>query len=184
LLIGALLVFTAGVVAMAILARFAGSPGDGFALVLAPALLVAGIGGGSVITPNQALSLAEVDTQGGSTAGGMLQTSQRIGAALGAALTSAVFYAAARGAPASGPGRSEHYAHAYATALLVTVGFALAALAIAVRDVRRARLRLARPPARRTISGTDVAIGSRGTQSDLRIRRVGQKIGPPAGGPD
>jgi EmrB/QacA subfamily drug resistance transporter len=181
LLIGALLVFTAGVVAMAILARFAGSPGDRFALALAPALLVAGIGGGSVITPNQALSLAEVDTRGGSTAGGMLQTSQRIGAALGAALTSAVFYAAARGAPASGPARSEHYAHAYATALLVTVGFALAALAIAVRDVRRARLRVARLPVRSATSVTDVAIGSRGTQSDLRIRRVGQKIGPPVG---
>ena len=179
LLIGSLLVFTAGVLAMAILAQFAGSPGDGFALVLAPALLVAGIGGGSVITPNQALSLAEVDTRGGSTAGGMLQTSQRIGAALGASLTSAVFYAAARGAPASGPGRSEQYAHAYATALLVTVGFALAALAIAVRDVRRARRRPDPRAVPLPASKTDVAIGSRGTQSDLRIRRIGQKIGSP-----
>jgi hypothetical protein len=89
----------------------------------------------------------------------MLQTSQRIGAAFGAALTSAVFYAAARGAPAPGPARSEHYAHAYATALLVTVGFALAALAIAVRDVRRARLRVARLPVPSAGSVTDVAIG-------------------------
>ena len=69
------------------------------ALVMLPALFIAGMGGGSVITPNQALSLAEVDVRGGSTAGGMLQTSQRIGNAIGAAVISAVFYAVASGAP-------------------------------------------------------------------------------------
>ncbi len=103
---------------------------------MAPALLVAGLGGGSVITPNQALSLAEVDVAGGSTAGGMLQTAQRIGNAIGAAVISAVFYAAATGAPRSGPPRQQHYGHAYQLSLLVSVAFALAALALAIRDLR------------------------------------------------
>jgi hypothetical protein len=107
---------------------------------MAPALQVAGLGRGSVITPNQALSLAEVDVRGGSTAGGMLQTSQRIGNALGAAVISAVFYAASAGAPAGGPARAAHFGHAYAMGLLVSVAFTVAALGVAIRDVRRREL--------------------------------------------
>jgi len=94
-LVGALGLFVAGVSAAATLATlFAGTIPDGrLALLLTGPLLVAGLGGGSVITPNQALSLAEVDSAGGSTAGGTLQTAQRVGSALGAAVISAVFYA-------------------------------------------------------------------------------------------
>jgi EmrB/QacA subfamily drug resistance transporter len=146
LLIGSLLLFTVGVLAMAVAARLAGAPDGTFALVLAVPLLVAGLGGGSVLTPNQALSLADVDARGGSTAGGMLQTAQRVGASIGAALTSAVFYAASRRAPAEGTAHARHFAHAYATALLVTVAFAMAALAVAVRDVREERRRATRSP--------------------------------------
>ena len=75
--------------------RRPGGAGGGRA-VLAPVAAAGGPGRRSVITPNQALSLAEVDARGGSTAGGMLQTSQRIGNALGAAVITAVFYAASR----------------------------------------------------------------------------------------
>ena len=107
------------------------------ALAMAPALLVAGLGGGSVITPNQALSLAEVDVRGGSTAGGVLQTSQRIGNAVGAAVITAVFYAVVSGAVAGGTGREADYGRGYAVSLLVSVAFAAAALVVAVRDVRR-----------------------------------------------
>jgi len=138
-LIGALLLFGAGVAAAGLLADHAAGLVAPLhvALLMAPALLVAGMGGGAVITPNQALSLAEVDVRGGSTAGGMLQTSQRIGNALGAAVISAVFYAAATGAPSAGSAREGHYGHAYAMSLLVSVAFTAAALGVAVRDVRR-----------------------------------------------
>jgi EmrB/QacA subfamily drug resistance transporter len=138
-LVVALGLFTVGIAAMALLAdTFAGAvPSGHVALIMAPALLVAGLGGGAVMTPNQALSLAEVDARGGSTAGGMLQTSQRMGNAIGAAVISAVFYASVTGAPASGAGRAAHFGHAYATSLLVSVGFAVAALLVAIRDVRR-----------------------------------------------
>jgi EmrB/QacA subfamily drug resistance transporter len=138
-LVAALILFGLGVSAAAVLAQaLAGNvPPGHLAGLMAPALLVAGLGGGSVITPNQALSLAEVDVRGGSTAGGMLQTSQRIGNAVGAAVISAVFYAAASGAPAAGARRAAHYGHAYAMGLVVSVLFTLAALGVAIRDVRR-----------------------------------------------
>jgi EmrB/QacA subfamily drug resistance transporter len=138
-LVGALGVFAVGVGAAALLAsRLAGSAAPGtVVLAMAPALLVAGLGGGSVITPNQALSLAEVDVRGGSTAGGVLQTAQRIGNALGAAVITAVFYAWVTGAAPGGASRQAQYGHAYAVSLVVSVVLAAAALVLAVRDVRR-----------------------------------------------
>ncbi len=53
---------------------------------LAPFLLVAGLGGGAVVSPNFTLTLAEVPPRMGGAAGGALQTGQRIGSALGAAV--------------------------------------------------------------------------------------------------
>ncbi|SDX80592.1 drug resistance transporter, EmrB/QacA subfamily [Modestobacter sp. DSM 44400] len=138
-LVVALLLFTVGIASAAgVAALTAGTVAPGHvALFLAPALLVAGLGGGAVMTPNQALSLAEVDVRGGSTAGGMLQTSQRIGNAAGAAVMTAIFYAAATGAAADGLRRQEHYGSAYTAALAFSVVVALAALGVAIRDVRR-----------------------------------------------
>jgi hypothetical protein len=120
----------------AVLLAGSAAPGT-VALAMAPALVLAGLGGGSVITPNQALSLADVDARGGSTAGGVLQTAQRIGNAVGAAAITAVFYVAVSSAAAGGTQRQADYGHAYALSLVVSVVFAAAALAVAVRDVRR-----------------------------------------------
>jgi EmrB/QacA subfamily drug resistance transporter len=141
-LVGALVLFGTGVAAAAVLAAvLAGRVEPAHvALAMAPALVVAGLGGGSVITPNQALSLAEVDVRGGSTAGGMLQTSQRIGNAIGAAVITAVFYAVASGAAGEGPARAARYGHAYAAGLAVSVVFTAAALVLAIRDVGRSRV--------------------------------------------
>ena len=55
-------------------------------------LLVAGIGGGFVITPNVTLTLSEVPVARAGVAGGVLQTAQRIGSAAGIAITGSVFY--------------------------------------------------------------------------------------------
>jgi EmrB/QacA subfamily drug resistance transporter len=133
-LVGGLVLFTVGVAAAAVtgaVSAGAVSPTT-LGLLLAAPLLVAGLGGGSVITPNQALSLAEVDAAGGSTAGGTLQTSQRIGNALGAAVITAVFYANTGTTPGS-------YGHAYGLALAVSVCFALGALALSLRGLRHSR---------------------------------------------
>jgi EmrB/QacA subfamily drug resistance transporter len=137
-LLGGLVLFTVGVAAAGLAGAVAADrvPAGAVALLLAVPLLLAGVGGGSVITPNQALSLAHVDAAGGSTAGGTLQTAQRIGNAIGAAVISAVFYAASR---TPGPQREATYGHAYGLALGVSVVFALAATALSLRTLRHGR---------------------------------------------
>jgi EmrB/QacA subfamily drug resistance transporter len=140
LLVGALVLFGAGGVGLlAVALTVPGSVADSRVwLYLTPPLLLAGLGGGSVITPNQALSLAEVDVRGGSTAGGMLQTAQRIGSAVGTAVLGAAFFTSAgRIGIERGPARSVDYGQAYATALAVSLVFTAAALAVAVVDARR-----------------------------------------------
>ncbi len=57
-------------------------------------LLVAGIGSGLVISPNVTLTLSEVPVARAGSAGGVLQTGQRIGAAAGIAATGSVFFGA------------------------------------------------------------------------------------------
>ena len=134
-LVAGLVLFTVGVAAAGLTGALAAGRvwPAGVALLLAGPLLVAGLGGGSVITPNQALSLADVDPEGGSTAGGTLQTAQRIGNAIGAAVISAVFYAASR---APGADREAGFGHAYGLALGVSVLFAFGAIALALRSLR------------------------------------------------
>ena len=133
-LVGGLVLFTVGVAAAGLTGALSAGRVSAatVALLLAGPLLVAGLGGGSVVTPNQALSLAEVDVRGGSTAGGTLQTSQRIGNAIGAAVITAVFYA-------NSGGSQEQYGLAYGLALAVSVGFALAAVGLSLRGLRHAR---------------------------------------------
>ncbi len=59
-------------------------------------LLLAGLGSGLVISPNITLTLADVPVHRAGTAGGVLQTGQRIGTAAGIALVGAVFFAGVR----------------------------------------------------------------------------------------
>ena len=62
---------------------------------MVPTLLLAGLGGGGVISPNFTLSLAEVPPSMGGAAGGAIQTGQRIGSAIGAALIMTVYHVVA-----------------------------------------------------------------------------------------
>ena len=77
-----------------VLARVSG-PTLGWAL--AAPLLVAGLGSGLVISPNVTLTLAAVPVPRAGTAGGLLQTGQRIGTAAGIALIGAVYFAVSAG---------------------------------------------------------------------------------------
>lgn len=136
LIVIALVLFVAGVGALATVTLLAERAGVGSVpWLLAAPLFLAGLGGGAVITPNQALSLARVDARGGSTAGGMLQTAQRIGSATGAAVLSAVFYAGLRTGGGTG-GARVLYSHAFVIAAGGTVALALLALVVAVVDAR------------------------------------------------
>lgn len=67
-------------------------PGPDVALATALPLLVAGIGSGLVISPNQAITLSEVPPAGGGSAAGVLQTGQRLGSAIGIAAAGSVFF--------------------------------------------------------------------------------------------
>ncbi|MEV4508551.1 MFS transporter [Dactylosporangium sp. NPDC049525] len=99
---------------------------------LAAPLLVAGVGSGLVITPNQTLTLADVPVDRAGSAAGVVQTAQRVGAAFGIAAIGAVFFA--RLAAASG-----NWTAAFETALMVAIGSLVLALAAAVTDVTIAR---------------------------------------------
>lgn len=103
-------------------------PTDRLWWTLAPAMLLAGIGGGGVISPNFTLTLAEVPPQMGGAAGAALQTGQRIGSALGAALLMTVYQAV--GAVTSAPVAAR-------AALLTALVVLSAAFAAAVRSWRR-----------------------------------------------
>lgn len=69
-------------------------PGPGAGLATALPLLVAGIGSGLVISPNQAITLSEVPPEGGGSAAGVLQTGQRLGSAIGIATAGSTFFGA------------------------------------------------------------------------------------------
>ena len=71
----------------------------------------------ALITPNQTLALMDVDPLMGSTAGGVLQTGQRIGLAIGQALIGTVFFNSL-----AGPGHAS-YAHALRNAVIAALCF-------------------------------------------------------------
>jgi EmrB/QacA subfamily drug resistance transporter len=114
-------------------------------------LFFLGIGGGAVITPNQTLSLTDVDPAIGGSAGGVLQTSQRVGSAIGQAAIGATFFAAVGGATASSvPGHPAAHPEAFAGALTVSifaaVAFSVLALSLGITDAAIGHRRKSRQP--------------------------------------
>ncbi|MET0191212.1 MAG: MFS transporter [Pseudonocardia sediminis] len=101
---------------------------------IAPAMLVGGIGGGFVISPNLTMTLREVPVRMAGSAGGALQTGQRIGATIGTAALPGVFYAVL----ASGGG---DYQAAISLTLVATLVVLLLVLVIALADLRAGRSR-------------------------------------------
>lgn len=90
-------------------------------MALVPCLLLAGLGGGGVISPNFTLTLAEVPPRMGGAAGAALQTGQRIGSSLGAALLMTTY------GIAMGPFGGEGALRAALLASLAVLSLALAA---------------------------------------------------------
>ncbi|MEZ5093955.1 MFS transporter [Nocardioides sp.] len=117
-----MLVGLAGVVAVA-------PDGTSPVWLLVPPLLVAGLGGGAVVSPNFTLTLRDVPPRMGGAAGGALQTGQRIGSAIGAALLMSVFRV--------GLGRGWAPQLALRVTLVSAGVLIAAALALAVLDWRR-----------------------------------------------
>ena len=102
------------------------SPAVGWA-VAAP-FLVAGLGSGLVIAPNQTLALSEVPPRQGGAAGGVLQTGQRIGSAAGIAAVGSLYYS--RLASTGGD-----FSAAVRDGFVLIVAFVAVALAIGIADI-------------------------------------------------
>lgn len=74
-----------------VVARHGQDSGLGWATALP--LLLAGVGSGLVISPNVTLTLSEVPVRRAGSAGGVLQTGQRLGTAAGIALVGSIYFA-------------------------------------------------------------------------------------------
>jgi MFS family permease len=124
-----LVLVVVGVVATDVLLALAdGSPATGW-WIAAP-LLVSGLGSGLVISPNQTLALEHVPVQQAGAAGGVLQTGQRLGSAVGIAVAGALYFAGtASGDTATG----------VTNGLRATVALLVVALVMGVVDLVRRR---------------------------------------------
>lgn len=102
---------------------------------IAAAMLVAGVGGGFVVSPNQTLTLAEVPVDEGGVAGSVMQVGQRVGTAIGVAAASSAFFAtlyAEQGPIAS----VASYRDGFRNGAIVSAGLVVVALVFAVLDLR------------------------------------------------
>jgi EmrB/QacA subfamily drug resistance transporter len=102
-------------------------PGHDVGLWTALPLLVAGLGAGLVISPNLTLTLSQVPVERAGSAGGVLQTGQRIGTAAGIAVTGSIFYN--RLASSHGD-----FASAFRHGIVSIAAFGAAALALVLAD--------------------------------------------------
>jgi EmrB/QacA subfamily drug resistance transporter len=104
------------------------SSGSAVGWAAAAPLLLAGVGGGFVITPNVTLTLSEVPVARAGSAGAVLQTGQRLGSAVGIALVGSLFFhrlSTSRG----------DWGSAVDVGLYVCAGFVGLALVLAVLDL-------------------------------------------------
>lgn len=100
-------------------------------------LLVAGVGSGLVISPNQTLTLVDVPVARGGSAGGVLQTAQRMGTSLGIAIVGALYFAGSAHSPID----------AIVNGLWATIALTGVSLVVGIFDLRLGR---STPPSRAT----------------------------------
>lgn len=111
-----------------------GSPSGSVPLLTAVPLLVAGLGSGLVIAPNQTLTLSEVPVPQAGSGAGMLQTGQRIGSAAGIAAVGALFFS-------SLSQTHGQWSTAFRDSLLLAAGIIALALVAALIDIFGGRRR-------------------------------------------
>ena len=95
-------------------------------------LLVLGVGQGLVVSPNQALSLADIPLEYAGAAGGILQTGERIGASIGIAVITGLTFRVSH---------SSGWEVAAQAGLLAVVATIAVSAGVAVIDLRLARRR-------------------------------------------
>lgn len=110
------------------------SPPETTEWLMAGGMLVAGAGGGFVISPNQTLTLSEIPVTEGSAAGSMGQLGQRIGTAVGVSAVTALFFSAITAN--QGAGQLADFHRAFRDGFLVTLALLFVSLAIGLFDLR------------------------------------------------
>jgi EmrB/QacA subfamily drug resistance transporter len=125
-----------GLVATALVLRH--TTGDAAAWGTVGPLLLAGLGGGMVTSPNMTLTLQHVPVRMAGAAGGAVQTAQRIGAAIGTAGLATIYHVLVT--------TGHHYATAVSDTLLCASGLMLLTLLLALADVTLQRRRRVEPP--------------------------------------
>ncbi len=125
----ALLTMMSGLVALVAVVPLVDG-GTSLWLVVALPLLLAGLGGGAVVSPNFTLTLADVPPRMGGAAGGAVQTGQRLGASLGAAALATTYELTA--------GATDDPVRGLQVAVVLALVILSAALLVAARGSRRA----------------------------------------------
>jgi hypothetical protein len=136
LVVAGLVLVVVGFAANSILAAIV--PPEVAPFAMAGAMLIAGAGGGAVISPNQTLMLADVPVASGGVAGSIGQLGQRIGTAVGLAAATATFYATVYSETGTTSDLAVYH-DAYRNSTIVTIAFVAAALLFALLDVRARR---------------------------------------------
>jgi len=126
LTVSGLTITVVGLAGTALVLREVG--GDRAAWAVVGPLLLAGLGGGLVTSPNATLTLEAVPVRMAGAAGGALQTATRIGSAVGTALLASVFYRILTGS-------GHAYPKAVSDALWCACGLMLVALLLAIGEL-------------------------------------------------
>ncbi|HJX79653.1 MFS transporter [Glutamicibacter sp.] len=92
------------------------------------ALSFIGVAQGFIISPNQTLTLMEVPVENSGSAGGLMQTSQRIGTAVGIAVITAIFY---------GVNHLSGWTNAMSLSFVAIALLVLITMCVAIADLRR-----------------------------------------------
>lgn len=92
------------------------------------ALSFIGVAQGFIISPNQTLTLMEVPVENSGSAGGLMQTSQRIGTAVGIAVITAIFY---------GVNHLSGWTNAMSLSFVAIAVLVLITMCVAIADLRR-----------------------------------------------
>ncbi|CAL4858975.1 MFS transporter [Microbacterium sp. MM2322] len=116
-------------------------PPETVAYGMAAALLVAGAGGGFVVSPNQTLTLSEIAVREGGLAGSVGQLGQRVGTAVGTAIGLSLFYATIYRESDAGLESLAIFHDAYAYGMIAVGVFLALATLVSVVDLVATRRR-------------------------------------------
>ncbi len=119
-------------------------PQEAVVWVMAGIMIIGGVGGGLVISPNQTLTLQDIPVKQGGVAGSIGQLGQRIGTSVGTAVALSLFYATIYRETGTGTGSESivvyHDAYAYgmtAVALFIAVAFLISVVDLSSRKRKK-----------------------------------------------